>query len=368
MGLAESPYVGLTWEGRSVEIDDIERELYRLWQEATSDNEGRQSPGRSKVLNLVVFGRTDTDLEAMQETVGRLSGRHPMRAMFLTAEPEHTQQALDTKIDTYCCQDPSTGTQLCCEQLSIRAKGDPARHLAGTVAPLLIPDLPTYLWWIGEPEYGSENFSHLLRSTKKLIIDSNSFPASADALRGIGRISDGRAQVCAVTDLSWERLSRWFEAVAQFFDNPRLQPHLAGIERVRVEYSNGDEEDSAPPTQAALLAGWLFSRLGKTPTHIEFRGSSEIEVACGRVTSFGIDTRSGDEAGVFEIQVKAGNPTHAIARAQIDGRTVLEHTVQVAPHEDVELLDISLESCQRDLSYEEAVGVAATLLERTITQ
>ncbi len=365
MGFAESTYADLTWEGKSVQLDQIEQELHRLRGEAAA-TEGARLPGHSKVLNLVVFAKQDTHIQAVHETVGRVSGRHPMRAIIVAADPDSVSSSLDTRIHTYCCQDPATGAQLTCEQLLIVTTGEPARHVTGVVEQLLITDLPTYLWWSGEPEYKSENFSQLMRIAKKLILDSNTFASSAETLRQVAASSEGRSQVCAVTDLNWVRLSRWFEAVAQCFDDPRLRPHLSGIQRVRVEYAASDAGADAPPTQAALLAGWLFSRLGVPPERVEFE-TSAFPVPGGQVTMFEIETYHGEQ-GLFQVRMKPHDRDHAVVRAKIGEATVLEHSIHIGARSDAELLDVSLESCQRDLPYEESLVVAAALLERNVAQ
>lgn len=365
MGFAESTYADLSWEGKSVQLDQIEQELHRLREEATVSAGARLS-GQSKVLNLVVFTGQDTDARTLHETVGRVSSRHPMRAIILAVQPDRADSSLDTRIHTYCCQDPATGAQLSCEQLLVVASGEPARHVTGVVEQLLITDLPTYLWWGGEPERASETFSQLMRITKKLILDSNTFTSSPEALRQVAAISEGRSQVCAVTDLNWVRLSRWFEAVAQCFDDPRLRSHLSDIQRVRVEYAGGDTGADAPPTQAALLAGWLFSRLGTSPERVELE-TSALPVPGGQVTMFELETHHGEQ-GWFQVRMKPHDPDHAVVRAQIAGAPVLEHSAHIGARSDAELLDVSLESCQRDLPYEESLEVAAALLERNIAQ
>lgn len=356
------PYKGLTWEGQSVEIADIERELNRLWHATVGAAEDKQLPVRSSVLNLVVYTASDADAEKLSETVGRLSGRHPLRAIILSAEPYHPQPSLDTSINTYCYEEPETQSQSCFQQVIVGANGDAANHLAGVVMPLLVPDLPVYLWWMGEPEYGSEIVAGLARSSKKLILDSRSFAPAPEGFRRAVEHSRSLDQFCAVTDLNWVRLWPWFDAIAQFFDDAALLPHLGGIERVRIEYSGGGDGAPSNPAQAALLAGWLFSRLGERPDAVELVAVQEPGVDAGNVVSYSMRTRHGTETASFEVRQQPGSATHARATARVGDRQVFDRSVVTKRRTHAEMLDIALEGCARDVPYEEAAQIAAELV------
>lgn len=357
-------YKGLTWEGKSVEIADIERELNRLWQSNISTAQGRQMPVRASVLNLVVYTTSDADADKLGEMVGRLSGRHPLRAVILSAEPYHAQPSLDTRINSYCFEDPETGSQVCCEQVIVGANGEPANHLTGIVVPLLIPDLPVYLWWMGEPQYESETFTDLIRSAQKLIIDSATFTPTPEAFRQVLAISRSERRTCAVSDLNWMRLWPWLEVVAQFFDHQNLHPHLYGIQSVVVEYAKGSEGEQASPTQAALMAAWLFSRLGEQPDHLQMKPVAAPQIPSGNIASFTMETRHGAETARFVVDQLEDTGLHAKACAQVGERKMLERVVAITPRSRSEMLDIALEGCSRDLPYEDSLEIAAELLKR----
>lgn len=351
---------GQTWEGRSVGLDDIERELNRLWRETTAKAGANVDASRSNVLNLVVYTTSDADAEALYETVGKLAGRHPMRAIILSAEPQHAESSLNTRIQTYCSDESSGGAQPCCEQVLIEANGEPANHISSVVLPLLVPDLPLYTWWMGEPDGASRIFAELIRPTNKLILDSSSYQPSGDILHRVLDTSRGRDGVCAVADLAWVRLWRWFDAIAEFFDEPGLRTHLSDIARVSVEYA-------APPggastAQAAMLVGWLFSRLGRQPGDVEML-PVPADLPAGSVTAFRMETRHGADTGLFEVRLKEGNPASARTSARVNDRVLSERTAHVAPRDDTEILDILLEGCERDIPYEESLEIAARLLD-----
>lgn len=352
---------GQTWEGRSVDLDDIERELNRLWRETTAKAGANADASRANVLNLVVYTTSDADAEALYATVGKLAGRHPMRAIILSAEPHHAEPSLNTRIQTYCPDEPSGGAQPCCEQVLIEANGEPANHLSSVVLPLLVPDLPLYTWWMGEPDDASRTFAELIRPTNKLILDSSSYQPSGDILRRVLEISRGRDGVCAVADLAWVRLWRWFDAIAEFFDEPALRAHLSGIAHVSVEYAA--PSGGASTSQAAMLVGWLFSRLGQQPGAVELAPVS-ADLPAGSVVAFRMETRHGADTALFEVRLKEGNPASGQASARVNDRVLAERPAHVAPRADAEILDIVLEGCERDMPYEESLEIAAHLLDR----
>ena len=367
MQTSEGTFEGLTWEGASVELADVERELSRLWHETVERSGGADTPVRCSVLNLVVHTSSDADAEQLYETVGRLSSRHPLRAIILSSEPHHTEASLNTTMNVRCADDPASGSRVCCEQVLVEANGEPARRIPGVVRPLLLPDLPVYLWWMGEPPYDAAVFKDLMRPARKLILDTGSFIPQPSTLRRALEISRGENGVCAVTDLSWIRLWRWIETVAQLFDDPALLPHLRGIRRVRVEYAASGEV--ASPAQAALLAGWLYSRLGQKPAPTELVPVPDAAAPGGTVLSFEMETSHDAETARFSVRVdEEGASASAVARVLVGDETLRERAASVAPRADAELLDIALKGCQRDVQYEEAVAIAAQLLEGEITQ
>ncbi len=366
MHAGENTTHGLTWEGKSVDLEDIERELNRLWEQTAATAQDKSARVRSSVLNLVVYTSSDADAEKLFETVGRLSGRHPSRAIILSAEPHHEQPSLDTAINSYCFEDPGSGAQVCCEQVLVGANGEVANHLRSIVVPLLLPDLPMYLWWMGQPDYDAEIFTDLIRSTDKLIIDSSSFAPSGETFRRALHIQRERNRVCAVQDINWIRLWRWFEAIAQFFDDAALRPHLTGIQRLRVEYAAG--QDNASPAQAALLAGWLYSRLNQQPGEVDLMAVSTESVPPGAVVSFELDTLHEGKTASFHVRLKDDDPSHAHAFAQVGEQRLSERSCLITPRTEHEALDHALEGCTRDTPYEESLPIAAQLLEREAVQ
>src|SRR5438105_5054494 len=150
------------WEAKGTEVAAIETQLARLWglpDVSNGDGDARVTEkglphARASVLNLIV---TVVDAEAAErvvQTMMSLGVRHPSRAIVLVADHESRGDALDARISTHCHVAPSMEDErICYEEVILTVRGEAAEHLSGVVAPLLIHDLPTFVWWPGDPPF-----------------------------------------------------------------------------------------------------------------------------------------------------------------------------------------------------------------------
>src|SRR5690242_6883729 len=138
----------------AIDVRMIERELTELWKQAAEGggDEKRGAVTRTCVLNLVVGAGAGRAAQHATETVARLTARHPNRAIVVSAAPAAEEDLLDAWVQAHC-QVPGPGRpQVCCEQITIEARGRAVSRVPGTVLPLLVPDVPVVLWWPrGEP-------------------------------------------------------------------------------------------------------------------------------------------------------------------------------------------------------------------------
>ncbi len=130
------------------------------------------------------------------------------------------------------------------ETIRLKLCGNRAQAPASVVAPLLLPDLPVFLRWRGQPPFGDRCFDQLVDTVDRLIVDSTEWAGLPEPYARLAEIFDR----VAVSDIAWARTSRWRPHLAT------LWPEIAGVSRMKVR---GTE------AQAHLLAGWLRSRLGR---------------------------------------------------------------------------------------------------------
>ena len=272
--LVEPPRPGeptMRWLSRAQTIDEIEKELGRIWAQPNlilpgdGDRGGRHIAARTSVMNLVVIARQAETGERTAETISRLTGRHPSRTLIvLSADPDGPPW-LDARIQAHCVLPRPDAPETCSEQIFLTAGGETGRHLSALVAPLLIHDLPVTVWWPGEPPLDSHAGDDLFDSTDRLVVDGSAWSGDGLArLRQLAALYD-RYERISIRDFALVRQSRWREAIATVFDIPEFMPFLSGIRRVAVTYAASDET-GAPGTTNVVKplyhVAWLASRLG----------------------------------------------------------------------------------------------------------
>jgi glucose-6-phosphate dehydrogenase assembly protein OpcA len=359
-----------------VDVRAIERELTALWTQAAQDqNGGGQAVTRTCVLNLVVATAGGRAVEEATEIVGELTARHPNRAIVIGAAPDAADELLDAWVQAHC-QMPGPGRpQVCCEQITIEARGPAVARVPGTVLPLLAPDVPVMLWWPrGEP-FGSPLFARMCDLADRVIVDSASFAAPEAGLPLLAALV---AERTAVSDLAWARLTPWRELIAQFFDAPAMLPHLDELERVTIEVEAGAGQP-ADRTQALLLVGWLGARLGWRPAvpARESGGVTQLALARPDGERVAVELRPvaprddaldrlamcALECGRARFSVgRADLPDAAIARVEVEGMQPIQRVVRLQRMDEAALLAEELRLLGHDHGFEGALRLATELL------
>jgi glucose-6-phosphate dehydrogenase assembly protein OpcA len=359
-----------------IDVRAIERELTALWKQAAEEqDEGGQAVTRTCVLNLVVATSGGRAVEEATAIVAELTARHPNRAIVVGAAPDAGDDLLDAWVQAHC-QMPGPGRpQVCCEQITIEARGPAVARVPGTVLPLLVPDVPVMLWWPrGEP-FDSPIFSRLCDLADRIIVDSASFAAPEAGLPALAALLAERK---AISDLTWARLTPWRELIAQFFDAPAMLPHLDTMERVTVEVE-AREGELADRTQAFLLIGWLGARLGWRPAAPAQADGSMTQLALTQPNGERITVElrpvkpQADvldrlatctlECGRARFSVgRADAPDAAIARVEVEGMQPIQRVVRLQRMGEAVLLAEELRLLGRDHGFEGALRLATELL------
>lgn len=394
-GEAESLATPL-WEERDTSVRAIGAHLASLWDaSAAADDQRARRIGekglphaRASVLNLIATV-VDTDAaDRVVQTMMDLGVRHPSRAIILVPEHANAGAPLDARISTHC-HDPVSGSdRICYEEIVLTVRGEAAEHLSGVVAPLLIHDLPTHVWWPGTPPFEHSVFEQLVDLADRLIVDTADFD---DLLAGLRRLGSVRRR-SGVGDLAWARLAWWQELTAQFFDTTRFRRYLPNLSRLHVRYAVGQPGTpaeshevtpgvAAPMAQALLYAGWIATRLGwrrhRTVETLEegrlrlvLEGRYEMveliiepveadAVRRGDLTS--VRLASLGEAGAAEFIIdRAGD--EATVATNADGMTALLRRVRMEPASEAELLSTQLAMDVINPVYEDALRAAAIIL------
>jgi glucose-6-phosphate dehydrogenase assembly protein OpcA len=386
------------WEQRDTTVRAIAAHLASLWDNPVGLDDGGDPLVREKglpharasVVNLIVTVVDDEAADRVVRTLLGLGVRHPSRAIVLVPERgAATGAPLDARISTHCNDASGGGDRVCYEEVVLTVRGEAADHLNGIVAPLLIHDLPTHVWWPGDPPFTDPVFEQLVEFSDRVLFDSSDF---SDLLAGLRRCGSLRRS-SGVGDLSWERLAWWQELTAQFFDAPRFRRYLPNLSRLHLRYAvaprasqrRADDEVApgiaSPMAQALLYAGWIATRLGwrrhrtlagmaDGAFRLRLEGKHEMvellvepeatdEVQPGELLS--VRLRSLGETGAAEFIIDR-DADDAMVATNADGMTALLRRVAMDPPREAELLASQLGMDLVDPVYEDALRAAAILL------
>jgi glucose-6-phosphate dehydrogenase assembly protein OpcA len=215
-------------------VDELERKLAEMRESSTE-------PGRPPTLRTSVMTHLawvpEAWAEAAELTLAGLAERHPSRTILLF--PHTGDDSFEADVSLQCF--PYGDRAVCAEVIRVHLGGERARHPASVVMPMLVADLPVFCRWRGQPPF-DEVFDELVDVVDRLIVDSTEWERELGA--PYAELA-ARFDRVAVSDIAWERTERWRRMLAAAW------PFEAKSIRVRGTHA-----------QAALLGGWLRSRLG----------------------------------------------------------------------------------------------------------
>jgi glucose-6-phosphate dehydrogenase assembly protein OpcA len=216
---------------------------------------------------------------------------------------------------------------------AVALEGLRQEYLKNAVAALRLSSLPTLVWWRGGA--AAESLDGLADLADRLVLDAED---PCEVWRRVPTL----AELIAVSDLRWTRLTRWRALMAQFFDIPAVRAAAPGFHRVQVEGSDLH--------CARLFAGWLAS---------SFQWNRPLD----------IDVREKSGAAAVE-RVELGGDVEALTLSLAPSRTCVEATVRlrgsgvasrmvsVGEQGLAALVGEELRIRSRDLAFERAVAAA----------
>jgi len=380
----------LSWEAESVDVAMIECQLARLWQEATATGSAEHAPAitRNSVLNLVIVTPDAAKGQQITDTLNHISDVHPSRVLTIVERRRRVKPGYDAALSIYAQADPSGTWQALRDEIYITARGAAADHLLGMVVPLLIPGLPVYLWWIGEPPLGGPLFAQMVEISDRIIIDSAQFYDGAAALPALVPLINTHGGRCIFSDLNWARLTQWRELTAQFFDAPHVLPCLYELHSLTLEYAIPADGGRPNATQALLLIGWLASLLSwqivearvspsldnalyirftapnGTTISAEVHGRASLDAPASNLLSTTISAQHHRHDIRFQIRRLAEHQVETVTT--LDSRETQRRTTHFEGATYAQLLRRELSLFTRDKLYERALEAAAKVMKETL--
>jgi glucose-6-phosphate dehydrogenase assembly protein OpcA len=215
-------------------VDELERTLAEMRESSTEP--GSPPTLRTSVMTHLAWVPEEW-AEAAELTLAGLAERHPSRTILLF--PHTGDDSFEADVSLQCF--PYGDRAVCAEVIRVHLGGERARHPASVVMPMLVADLPVFCRWRGQPPF-DEVFDELVDVVDRLIVDSTEWDRELAA--PYAELA-ARFDRMAVSDIAWERTERWRRMLAAAW------PFEAKSIRVQGTHA-----------QAALLGGWLRSRLG----------------------------------------------------------------------------------------------------------
>lgn len=388
VGTRAYPEEFLSGKLTQVDVAGIERELRQLWQSAESAGPDAQRPAVSRAcaLNLILYS-TDEDAEtAASNLLDEISMSHPCRA--LLAISRLSQGASLEAWVSARCHLPVAGAikQICCEQITVRWQGEGVHELPSVVLPLLVSDLPVFLWWRAA-SFDRAAMNPFLPAVDRLVIDSARWSTPWSGLQEVAAFLAETGGMPRLSDLSWTQLTAWREAIASAFELAGTGLSLEDLSQiVSVEITYDDNAQS----QVVLLTAWLSSRLMWRPVFVEDTTDGGIQLTFARRKRKIEVTWKGQPAAepfpgslrALEFRFSAGRQM-TVQLEGLDSKRVLAIRSNAAPRpegsaqapareqpiarapesSEVRLINRQLDMPGRDAVFEKAVMVAAEIAE-----
>ena len=391
------------WHVRAASLSQCVTQLSRIWgslaRESLSDEISRAGSGdprlpagpdasrdlhvrtRTSVLTLVVVAPTAETQDRALSAVAALASQHPSRAVIVAPGDPDGPSSFDAHIYAACQIPERMTSEVCTEEILIRLGGELAQHVASTVAPLLIHDLPVVLWWPDDVPFESSVLRELVATADRLFVDSGSFRGDGvERLTGMARCLRGGV---VVHDIAWMRLLLWRELLAGLFDHPLLQPELRSISGVRIDIARPGSVVRL--TRAALFTGWIAAMLDwqvVAPMVVGEDGSwrgtmrsgkREIPVEFRPVTAT-IDGPARAAGSLVRVELEAGRARsalrvrvtrqsdHLLGTADWNGAQVARRAARLEAFDEMPFLADALDRSGHDRVFERALDRAVRLM------
>jgi glucose-6-phosphate dehydrogenase assembly protein OpcA len=199
-----------------LQLDAVEHEIGRLWQEEAR----RSEAARVELSTLVALVSEPGLLDRAVKVAQKVALAHPSRTIVVVWKdgPEGTITA-----DAALHQAGPSGAP-CGDAITLEAVGAAREWLPQNIDRLILSDLPVCLWWVGDLPDFDNLFDRAVLSADLVIVNSGEMDLrDLEKLSTIAGRSRGRY---ALADLTWIRLRPLQELVARFFDDESSRPCL----------------------------------------------------------------------------------------------------------------------------------------------
>ncbi len=367
----------------AVDAEAIEQALAPFWPSAAVAAAGPQAERsiiRACSCNVIAIADSRQEAGIIPPVLAKVSEWHPCRSIltYRESDEEGAQHEaaphMHAWISAQCSIPFPGGPQICCELITLSAQGEAFDDLPNTVVSLLVPDLPTFIYWRSFKTHHRAMVERLARFCHLLIVDSHAAKEDRSNRERLLDLLDHSPGNIPVRDLNWSRLTAWRDLIAQFFDAPSSRRYVREISE--VEIYRAIEAPAKAPTRTLLLTGWLASRLGwqrlsaertgdqwlsrwRSPSgevQVRFAGEASSSDESPGISSITLKTRSG---ATFSVIRERGSSCLTSASTFHGSRLV--HSVPQDVMDEGSLLIRELSMTGEDVGFKAALAEALAL-------
>lgn len=223
-------------------LNAIERELGAIWAEPDGDT--GLPKVRASTLNLAVVSGA-SQLDGLREVTDTLSETHAGRVFLIYGDGHIPPWSIQHEVSGVCRPSGGQAAPVCNDRIELGCGAMVAPRVPSVVGALALPELPLV---VGVARGAPRKISEALVTVADRVITDSSHTA-------VTRIAElARSTSAPVCDLEFLRTRAWRELCARFFDDALSATQA--VSRVQIARTPGGEDP------AALLIGWLASRLG----------------------------------------------------------------------------------------------------------
>ncbi len=240
------------------------------------------APAAVATLNFIVYIDDPNYEDWVLERAVKVVEKYPARLLVLDAVD--TSNVANIK----CLAGEGSTVSTQCVDLAIGGL-DP-KAIRSLVEELMVPQLPTLMWWSSKELGAHPVLAELVVLASKVVLDSSGDTIDETTLAQLNAFHASNPAL-VLDDLAWMRLAPWQEMIAQFFDDETLRAILMEPRSLEI--------DAGSRAEAVYLAGWLASRLGWTVTgnaSMRTREGSDIALKIGL---------SGEPRRVYRVSIES---------------------------------------------------------------
>lgn len=237
---------------QSITPADIQTELNHLWDAQVENEESKAC-----LFNLIIYTHEERRTDYFKGITRLVADQFPCRIIFIQYHPEQS-----SSLNVYVSIETSRSEQgILCDQIILEAGKNDLEKIPFLILPLLIPDLPIYLFWGQDPSKENTILPRLQHLATRLVFDSE----STEDLHKFSENMLGwlNSATSPLIDMNWARIGGWREVLAYTFDSPERFAQLMTAHLIKITYNSSPNLlFMRPETQAVYLQAWLASRLG----------------------------------------------------------------------------------------------------------